>query len=115
MKYFSEKLNKVFDTAEACEKAEFLAKEQENREKILAERKAAEEKAKKEAAIAERKADATRVEEKRKALIKAEHEFREEIDNFVKKHGSYHWTSNSAEDIPTLFDSFLNPIFKAFL
>ena len=34
MKYYSEKLNKFYDTADACEKAEFEAKEKENLEKI---------------------------------------------------------------------------------
>ena len=119
MKFYSEKLNRLFDSVEDCQKAEFEVKEQENRQKILAERKAAEVKAQKEKEAAERKAMAAEVEEKRKVLVEVQHkcakeidaarkEYREKIDNFVKKYGSYHYTSHSADDIPTLFDIF-NP------
>lgn len=108
MKYYSEKLGKVFDTVEACQQAEFKAKEEENRQKILAERKAAEEKERKERATAERKAMAAEVEEARKVMVEAQKKYRDAIDKFVKTYGSYHWSSNSVEDIPTLFDIF-NP------
>ena len=48
MKYYSEKLNKFYDTADACQRAEFEAKEKENLEKIKKERALAEAKEKKE-------------------------------------------------------------------
>ena len=35
MKYYSEKLNKFYDTPDACQRAEFEAKEKENLEKIV--------------------------------------------------------------------------------
>ena len=41
MKYYSEKLNKFYNTADECERAEFEAKEKENLEKIKKEREAA--------------------------------------------------------------------------
>ena len=110
MKFYSEKLNKLFDSQAECEKAEFQAKEQENREKILAERKAAELKAQKEKEAAERKAMAAQVEEARKNMVTAQKAYREAIDAFTKKYGSYHYTSHSVDDIPTLFN-ILNPFF----
>lgn len=108
MKYYGERTNKLYDTAAACEKAEFEAKEEENRKKILAERKAAEEKERKEKAAAERKAMAAEVEEARKTMVEAQKKYRDAIDKFVKTYGSYHWSSNSVDDIPKLFDIF-NP------
>ena len=110
MKYFSEKLNKVFDTPEACQRAEFEAKEAENRQKILAERKAAEEKERKEKEAEERKTMAADIEEKRKAMVAAQKAYSNAIDQFTKRWGSYHYSSNSADDIPMLFKIF-NPFF----
>ena len=106
MKYFGERTNKLYDTAEACEKAEFEAKEKENREKILAERKAAELKAKKEQEAAERKAMATEVDKARKVMVAAQKAYREAIENFVKRYGTYHYSTDNFEDVPTLFDVF---------
>lgn len=108
MKYYSEKLNRLFETQADCEKAEFEAKEAENREKILAERKAAEVKAQKEKEAAERKAMAAEVETARKNMVNAQKAYKEAIEAFTKKYGSYHYTSHSVDDIPTLFD-ILNP------
>lgn len=108
MKFYSEKLNKLFDSQADCEKAEFQAKEQENREKILAERKAAELKAKKEQEAAERKAMAAEVEQARKNMVAAQKAYREAIEKFTKRWGTYHYSTSNIEDIPTLFDIF-NP------
>lgn len=108
MKYYSEKLNKLFNTQADCEKAEFEAKEAENREKILAERKAAEVKAQKEKEAAERKAMAAEIDTARKNMVAAQKAYKDAIEAFTKKYGSYHYTSHSVDDIPTLFD-ILNP------
>jgi len=105
MKIYSEKLNKLFDTVEACQKAEFEVKEAENREKIRKERAEAEAKAKKEKEAAERKAAAAELDEARKAMVAAQKHYAELLDNFIKKYKSYHYTTNSIADIPTLFDS----------
>lgn len=119
IKIWSDKTQKFYSSIQEAEKAEFEAKEQENRERILKERKAAEEKEKKEQEAAERKAMAAEVEAARKAMLEvqknckeridaAQKVYRDKIDAFVKKYGSYHWSSNSADDIPSLFDIF-NP------
>lgn len=125
MKYYGEHTQKLYDTIEACQKAEQEAIQAENRERILRERKAAEEKEKKEKEAAERKAMAAEVEAARKAMLEVQKNCKEQIDAaqkvyqdkinaFVKKYGSYHWSSNSADDVPVLFDIF-NPFFKNFL
>ena len=102
IKFYSEKTGKYYNTLEEANKAEFEAKEAENRQKILAERKAAEEK--------ERKTMAADIEEKRKAMVAAQKAYSNAIDQFTKRWGSYHYSSNSADDIPMLFKIF-NPFF----
>ena len=106
MKYYSEKTRKFYDTAEECQHAEFEAKEAENREKIRKERELAQQKEQKEKEAAERKALAAEVEEARKAMVAAQNVYREKIDEFVKKYHSYHFTTTSADDVPTLFGLF---------
>ena len=114
MKFYSEKLNKLFDSAEACQQAEFKAKEEENRQRILAERKAAEEKEKKEKEATERKAMATEVTDALKAMNEAQKVYREKLEAFCKKYGTFHFSTDGIKNIPTLFDVF-NPFFKDFL
>lgn len=112
MKYYSEKLNKFYDTADACQKAEFEAKEKENLEKIKKERELALAKEKKEKEVAERKAAAEKVDSARKALAdarevcnKAEENLRKELADFCSKYGTYHFSSDKVEDfLPNIFD-----------
>lgn len=106
MKYFSEKLNKFYDTADECQRAEFEAKEKENLAKIEKERKEREEKEKKEKVAAERKAAAEVVENARKAYLEAQKAYREALENFCGKYGTYHYTVENGEEIPSLFDWF---------
>lgn len=106
MKYYSEKLNKVFDTPEACEDAEFKEKEKENLEKIQKERELALAKEKKEKEIAERKAMAEEVDVARKALNEAQKAYKEKLDAFIDKYHTYHFSTSNPEEIPTLFDIF---------
>lgn len=106
MKYYSEKLQKLFDTKEACEQAEFAAKEEENREKIRKERAAAEQKAQLEARNANRKAAAERVDKARQAMKEAQKAYKIELENFIKEYGTYHYSTSSFEDTPLLFDFF---------
>jgi len=108
MKYYSEKLNKFYDTADACERAEFEAKEKENLEKIKRERELAVAKEKREKELAERKALATKVDEARKNYLAAQKAYREELESFCKKYGTYHYTVENGEEIPSLFDFFGN-------
>ena len=106
MKYYSDKLNRLYETAEDCQKAEFEATKAEEEKKALAERKAAEAKAQKEKDAAERKAMAAEVEEARKAMVAAQKAYRDKIDAFVKKYHSYHFSTTNADEVPTLFDLF---------
>ena len=108
MKYYGERTKKLYDTAEACERAEFEAKEAENREKIRKERELALAKEKKEKEVAERKEAAAKVEAARKVMVEAQKGYRDELEAFCKKYGTYHYSTSSVEDIPTLFSSFLN-------
>ena len=108
MKFYSEKLNKVFDTAEACQRAEFEAKEKENLEKIQKEKALREAKEQKEMEAAERKAMADKVEATRKEMVKAQNAYKEALNAFVEKYHTYHFSSSNPADIPTLFDIFDN-------
>lgn len=108
MKYFSEKLNKVFDTERECMEAEFKVKVQENTEKIKKERELALAKEKKEKEVAERKACAEKVEAARKAYLEAQKAYRAELDKFIKTYGSFHmsWSANDMKSIEDLLDTF---------
>ena len=107
MKYYGEKTKKLYDTAEACQQAEFEAKEAENRAKILKEREEREKKERAEALAAERKSRAAEVEKARKDMVKAQQAYRELLELFIKDYHSYHFTWTDADDFPCLFD-FLN-------
>lgn len=111
MRYYSDKLGKFYDTAEACQKAEFEAKEQENRERIKKERAEREAKEKQEKLAVERKARAAEVEDARKAMITARKKYFEALEAFTRDYGSFH-LSLTGEDarkaIPTLFDNFFD-------
>lgn len=111
MRIYSDKLNKLFDTVEECEKAELEAQKKEEAEKIRKEQELALAKEKKEKAVAERKALANEVETARKAYLKAQKEFREKLEGFCSKYGTYHYTVENGEEIPNLFDMFTN-LFK---
>lgn len=106
MKYYSEKLNKVFDTERECMEAEFKVKEQENLARIQKEKALREEKEKKEALAAERKIMADKVETARKAYLEAQKAYRNELEAFCKKYGTYHYTVTDADEVPSLFDVF---------
>ena len=111
MKYYSEKLNKFYDSAEACQKEEFEAKEKENLEKIKKEREVALAKEQKEKAMAERKEAAVKVDAARKVYIEAQRDYRKALEDFCKSYGTYHYSTNNTEEIPSLFDWFGN-LFK---
>ena len=104
MKYFSDLTGKIYNTEAECMKAEqafnfeLEQKKKAEEEKRLAEKKKQEERA----------ADAKIVEQKREAMNHAQKEYREAIEAFTKKHGSYHFTTNSADEIPHLFSSFFD-------
>lgn len=121
MKFYSDKTMKFYDTAEACQKAEFEAKEAENREKIRKERELALEKERKEkelaeqkAKAAERKADADKVVVAQKVMVEAQNAYRTEIENFCKKWKTYHFSTSDVKEIPTLFNSVFSDFWNLF-
>ena len=111
LKYYSDRTNKFYNTAEEANRAEFELKEKENLEKIKKERELALAKEQKEKAIAERKAAAEKVETARKAFNEARKAYHAELERFCKKYGTYHYTTDGKDDVPSLFDLFDN-IFK---
>lgn len=110
MKYYSEKTKVLYNSAEECEKAELAAKEAENREKIRKEREAAQEKERKEKLSNERKARAAEVEDARKAMVEAQKKYRKVLEDFINDYHSYHLSTSSFDEIPTLFE-FFNRVF----
>lgn len=106
MKYYSERLNRVFDSEKECLDAEFKVKQKENLEKIEKERALREEKERKEKEAAERKEMADKVEAARKEMVKAQNAYAEALKEFIDKYHTYHFSSSNPADIPTLFDIF---------
>lgn len=106
IKIYSDKTNRFYDTVEDANKAEFELKEKENLAKIEKERKEREVKEAKEKALAERKALAAEVEEARKAYSTAQKAYREKLEQFCDKYGTYHYSTSNADEIPSLFDWF---------
>lgn len=106
MKYYGERTQRLYDTAGECQQAEFKAKEQENREKILAERKAAEAKEKKKKEASKRKARAAEVEAARKTMVEAQKAYKDKLESFIKTYSTYHFSSTDINDFPTLFNFF---------
>lgn len=111
IKIYSDKTNKFYNTVDEANRAEFELKEKENLEKIEKERKERDLKEQKEKAIAERRAAAEKVDAAFKALSAAKKAYNEELQAFCKKYGTYHFTTDGKDGIPTLFDFFEN-IFK---
>ena len=99
MKYYSDVTCKTYDTEEACIEAEKKMLKQQEEDKL-----------KKEQETAERKAMATEVEKSRKAMIAAQKAYRDKLEAFCDRYGSYHYTTTNADEIPLLFD-FPNPFF----
>lgn len=106
IKYFSDKTGKYYDTAEEANRAEFELKEKENLLKVQKEREERLAKEKKEKALAERKEAAEKVDVARKAFIEAQKNYKQELENFCKVYGTYHYSTNSSEEIPSLLDWF---------
>ena len=111
IKIYSDRTNKFYNSVEEANHAEFELKEKENREKIQNERELALAKEQKEKALAERKAAAEVVEAARKQYGEAQKAYRKALEDFCEKYGTYHYSTNSADDVPSLFDWFGN-LFK---
>ena len=116
MRYYSEVTKNFYDTEKACLEAEFKVKEEQNRQKILKEKAERERKEKQEALVAARKERANKVEAARKAMVKAQNDYRKELETFCKDYGTYHLSLDEDDvkkNAPTLFDIF-NPLFFDF-
>lgn len=111
IKIYSDRTNKFYNSVEEANRAEFELKEKENLEKIKKERELALAKQQKEQEITERKAAAEKVEAARKAFNEARKAYHAELEGFCKKYGSYHYTTDGKDDVPSLFDLFDN-LFK---
>lgn len=111
IRIYSDKTQKFYNSVEEANKAEFELKEKENLEKIKKERELALAKEKKEKEVAERKAEAGKVDAARKAYLEAQKAYREALEGFCSKYGTYHYTVENGEEIPSLFDWFGN-LFK---
>jgi hypothetical protein len=95
MKYYSEQLNRLFDTHEALLAAE---------EKVNAAKRAEEEK--KAQLKAQREKRAKEVEDAFKVAAEAQKKANELLNAFVKDYGSYHTTLKSAPG--SVWDAFFN-------
>lgn len=95
MKFYSEKLNKVFDTEQACVEAESA------HDKAIAEAEA-----KKKALVEERATRAKEVEDLYKAAVEAKKAYDEKLRAFLKDYGSFHATFKNVDPFFTLFDWF---------
>ena len=111
VKIYSDVTNAFYNTAEEAQKAEEEHAAKLAAEKAKKEQEIALAKQKKEQALAERKAAAEKVETARKAYLDAQKAYRTELEGFCKQYGTYHYSTNNADEIPSLFDWFGN-IFK---
>lgn len=111
IKIYSDKTNSFYNSVEEANRAEFELKEKENQERIKKEREERLAKEEKEKALAERKVAADKVEAARKAYLEAQKAYRDELNAFISKYKTYHYSTNNAEEIPSLFDWF-NNLFK---
>lgn len=97
MKFYSEKLNKMYSTA-----AEVVQAEEAYDKKL------AEEKAKKEELANTRKARADEVEKLFAAAREAQKKANDALTTFCKDYGAFHKTYKEGETVPTLWDWFLD-------
>lgn len=96
MKFYSDKLNKLFESADDCAKAEAAAIKAEE-EKKAAEQKKAE----------TRKARAKEVEDALKASVEARAKYDKLLREFCKDYGAFHYSFNSEnEDENDIFNFF---------
>ena len=95
MKFYSEKLNKVYDTEQACVEAESA------HDKAIAEAEA-----KKKALVEERATRAKEVEDLYKAAVEAKKAYDEKLRDFLKDYGSFHATFKNVDPFFSLLDWF---------
>lgn len=96
MKFYSEKLNKFYETQEECLKAEDYILAQEAKE-LQKKKELAENRAKR----------AKEIEESYKALLNARKDYNKKLNDFCRDYGSYHITISDNGKEPLQFYSFL--------
>ena len=111
IKIYSDKTGKFYNSVEDAAAAENELRVKEEQEKARKEQELAIAKAKKEKEMTERKACAAEVDSARKAYLEAQKAYREKLEGFCKKYGTYHYTVENGDEIPSLFDIFGN-LFK---
>ena len=102
MKYFSEQLNRLFDSAEELETAEAKAIAEENAKKEAEQKKAA-----------ERKARAAEVDAARTAMLEATKRYNDVLAKFCKDYGAYHCSVKS-DEVESLLETALAPFVNMF-
>ena len=95
MKFYSEKLNKVYDTEQACVEAESA------HDKAIAEAEA-----KKKVLVEERATRAKEVEDLYKAAVEAKKAYDDKLREFLKDYGSFHATFRNVDPFFSLLDWF---------
>lgn len=95
MKYWSEKLSKVFDTSAECVEAEKAYDKQ-----------VAEKEAKQKALSEERSSRAKKVEELYKEAIEAKKAYDEELSKFLRDYKTFHCTLSGVDPFFSFFDWF---------
>lgn len=100
VRFYSDKLNQFFETAEACAEAE------EAHDKAIAEAEV------KKKALAEARAErAKEIDRLYEEMIKAQKAHAKAVNDFVKDYGSYHKTYRSFEDWPFDFPRSFRDLF----
>lgn len=102
MKYYSEKLEEFFDSANECKQAEEIAAEKER----------AEEKRKSELAE-NRKARAKEIEDAYRAIMEAQEKYDNLLTEFVKDYGSFHMTISEPRKRLDPWKDIFNLFFKS--
>lgn len=97
MKFYSDNLKKLFDSAEECEKAEQEALEAQKKAEL-----------EKEKLAAERKARADEVEVARKAMVEAQKNYEKVMRDFLRDYHTYHYSTSNLDDMPKFFPFFDN-------
>lgn len=97
MYYVNEYTNQKYDNANDCLAAEREYKAKQEKEEYEKKRVAA-----------ERKAAADKVDAARKAMNEAQSAYKKELESFCAKYGSYHYSTKDVSDIPTLFNDIFN-------
>ena len=99
MKYYSEVLNRVFDSEKELVAEETKAKNAEIEKQILEKRKSE-----------ERKNRAAEVEKARIAANEAATNYRKLLEDFCKDYGSYHYTIKNSTDNKSLIENELDRV-----